>query len=268
MDLKIKRNLEEQVLWNANKIEETLGHVYEHLYIEYYGDETPSTPQKGEFWLNGSDILKLFNGVEWINLGVYPVPGPEGEQGKPGVKGEKGDRGERGMAGPQGPVGATGPVGPQGQKGDKGDKGDVGPVGPQGRQGVQGPRGLKGDKGETGPQGPIGLTGPQGEKGEKGDKGDPAPEGEINITFTDTYITDGEHTLYGVTEGFESGTNQSISNLQTELTNETTARQEDTEYLTGQLNTKQDKLTGKTVISSYVVDESNQTINITLETLE
>lgn len=34
------------------------------------------------------------------------------------------------------------------------------------------------------------------------------------------------------------------------------------------LANKQNKLTGKTVISSYVVDEGNQTINITLETLE
>ena len=45
---------------------------------------------------------------QWMNVGVFPAPGP------------KGDTGERGPAGPQGP------------KGDKGDKGDRGPAGPAG----------------------------------------------------------------------------------------------------------------------------------------
>ena len=133
-----------------------------------------------------------------------------------------------------------------GKFGAKGDKGDIGPAGPQGEPGPQGPQGIQGPTGPEGPRGPQGEPGPQGPQGPKGDTPE-LPTGEINIIFTDTYITDSQHTLYGVTEGFESGVNQSISNLQTG---------------------KQDKLTGKTVISSYVVDEANQTINITLETLE
>lgn len=157
-----------------------------------------------------------------------------------------------------------------GKFGAKGDKGDIGPAGSQGEPGPRGLQGIQGPAGPQGPRGPQGVKGDAGPRGPEGPKGDTPelPTGEINIIFTDTYITDNEHTLYGVTEGFESGVNQSISNLQTELTNETTARQQDTQNLTGQLNTKQDKLTGKTVISSYVVDEANQTINITLETLE
>lgn len=194
-----------------------------------------------------------------------------------------------------------------GKFGAKGDKGDIGPAGPQGEPGSRGPQGIQGPTGPEGPRGPQGVkgdVGPQGPQGPQGPKGDTPelPTGEINITFTDTYITDGTHTLYG-------GTGD-LTQINQKIDNEITARQEDTEYLTGEINKKQDilnetsnvtvgtvtasniqisntdslhvgdsnlttllankqnKLTGKTVISSYVVDEGNQTINITLETLE
>ena len=69
---------------------------------------------------------------EWFNIGLFPVPGP------------------------QGPAGEDGATGPQGEKGDKGDRG------PQGLQGPTGPQGLQG------PQGEQGIQGPQGPKGEQG----------------------------------------------------------------------------------------------------
>ena len=70
------------------------------------------------------------------------------------------DLGEFPLAGPQGPQGIQGP------KGDTGLKGDTGATGPQG---IQGPTGATGATGATGPEGP---TGPQGIQGPKGDPGD------------------------------------------------------------------------------------------------
>lgn len=69
---------------------------------------------------------------EWFNIGLFPVPGPQGPAGQDGQDG------------------ATGPRGPQGA------------TGPQGIQGIQGPQGLQGPQGEQGIQGP---QGPQGEQG-------------------------------------------------------------------------------------------------------
>ena len=240
----VYRNLQEQVYENAKDINElSTGKTYRGPY--------DSLDAIDNLLVGGLYLISDSNG----GYDIYRCDDADHKQftylGKFGAKGDKGD---------------IGPAGPQGEPGPRGPQGIQGPTGPQGPQGPQGPRGPEGPKGDVGPEGPKGDT-PE------------LPTGEINIILTDTYITDNEHTLYGVTEGFESGVNQSISNLQTELTNETTAlqteltnettaRQQDTQNLTGQLNTKQDKLTGKTVISSYVVDESNQTIHITLETLE
>ena len=69
---------------------------------------------------------------QWVDVGLFPAPGP------------------------QGPTGATGPQGVPGIQGVQGVRG------PQGIQGVQGLQGPKGDTGATGPQGP---QGPQGNPG-------------------------------------------------------------------------------------------------------
>ena len=76
------------------------------------------------------DVGEVSN--RWVNLGVFPAPGPQGEQG---------------------PQGETGPQGPQGPQGEQGIQGEQGP------QGVQGPAGATGATGATGPQGPQGIPG-------------------------------------------------------------------------------------------------------------
>ena len=68
----------------------------------------------------------------WFNIGVFPLPGPQGpqgiqgEKGEPGANGEKGPQGERGLQGPQGLQGPTGAQGPQGLQGPQGPQGPTG----------------------------------------------------------------------------------------------------------------------------------------------
>ncbi len=68
----------------------------------------------------------------WLNIGQFPLPGPQGEQGI------------------QGPTGPQGPQGEQGIQGLTGNTGAAGPQGPQGEQGIQGPQGPQGPQGENG----------------------------------------------------------------------------------------------------------------------
>lgn len=65
----------------------------------------------------------------WVNIGTFPLEGPQGPQG---------------LQGPQGPQG------PQGQKGERGEQGPQGPQGQRGMQGIQGPQGERGPQGGTG----------------------------------------------------------------------------------------------------------------------
>ena len=102
----------------------------------------------------------------WLNIGEFPLAGPQGETGPQGPVGPKGD-GSKWYAGTQNPtivaevndqylnttdgsvfsysnVGWTriGNI-----RGPQGVQGNIGPVGPTGAQGVQGPIGPKGDPG-------------------------------------------------------------------------------------------------------------------------
>lgn len=72
----------------------------------------------------------------WMDLGEFPLAGPQGLQGPKGDKGDTGLKGETGAAGPQGIQGPTGAAGPTGA---------TGPEGPTGPQGIQGPKGDPGD---------------------------------------------------------------------------------------------------------------------------
>lgn len=54
---------------------------------------------------------------DWLDLGIWPLPGP---------KGVPGDRGPQGPAGPQGPKGEKGNQGIAGPKGEKGNQGPAG----------------------------------------------------------------------------------------------------------------------------------------------
>ena len=145
------RNLQEQVLKNMDDIKSIKegSYVLDEFGIKVIGqvatsDDLPSgqdfeygdafavgTETPYELWIwTRTDEQGLIG--YWLDIGAFPVPGPQGETGE---------------------TGATGPQGPQGEKGDKGDKGDTGEQGPQGAKGD------KGDTGATGAQGPKGDTG-------------------------------------------------------------------------------------------------------------
>lgn len=146
-DGKEYRNLQEQVEKNKNDILYILEQegVLNEFGIKVVGevestDDLPSTDSEefaaleyGDTYAVGTEepyylyIKTRANGTHpndyWFNLGLFPLPGPQGPQGE------------------------TGPQGPQG---------------PQGEQGVQGIQGIQGPQGETGPQGPIGPQGVAG----------------------------------------------------------------------------------------------------------
>lgn len=69
---------------------------------------------------------------EWVNIGQFPLQGPQGVQGVPGPQGAPG------IQGPKGDTGLQGVQGVQGLQGQKGDKGDTGVQGPQGAKGEPG----------------------------------------------------------------------------------------------------------------------------------
>lgn len=159
IDSKEIRNLQEQVLKNAQDIADIQGaeriladfgikvlgrfDTYADL-IEAYPEETTEglafgdcftvgnadQPPYGFYvWTRTEDSAK--KGV-WFFLGEFPAVGPQGpkgDKGDTGERGEKGERGEQGIRGPVGPVGPRGAEGPQGERGQKGDKGDKGETG-------------------------------------------------------------------------------------------------------------------------------------------
>lgn len=147
------RNLQEQVLKNMQDIEAIEGGalvigefgikvIGQVISADYLPDPETYTGDYGDAYLVGATTpydyyiyTRAFedSDPQWLNIGVFPAPGPMGPQGPAGQDGAQGPRGV------QGPTGATGPMGlqgPQGAKGDKGDKGDTGAQGPQGPAGI------------------------------------------------------------------------------------------------------------------------------------
>jgi hypothetical protein len=224
------RNLQEQVLKNMDDIAAIQGGalVIGEFGIKVIGQvEDPSylpdpAEYEGEFgdaYLVGSEspydyyiFTRAFEGSEpqWINIGIFPAPGPQGPAGQDGQDGAQGPRGLTGAQGPRGEQGLQGPRGEQGPKGDKGDTGEQGPQGVPGTTytilgqtaseaslpspsivdrhsaylvGTEEPYDLYVIIGTSslewfnagpvalGPQGPQGIQGPQGPKGDKGDTG-------------------------------------------------------------------------------------------------
>ena len=140
----------------------------------------------------------------WMDLGEFPLAGPQGPQGIQGPQGATGQTGATGATGPQGPQGIQGPKGDPGDSfkiigtltstselptpteeirsnaylipDSEGDNhlwvitGTTELVWTDAGQivGIQGP---KGDQGPQGPQGATGATGPQGPQGPQGIQG-------------------------------------------------------------------------------------------------
>ena len=152
---KIYRNLQEQVLENADDIQ-TLFEMYGYKGPYASTDEITDPIDLG-LYLIGTTIpyeVYQYNATSqsWQDLGPFAAQGPQGPQGI------QGERGPQGFSGPQGPKGDTGSQGPQGERGPKGDKGDKGDTGATGPTGPQGPQGATGPQGPTGPAGADGLT--------------------------------------------------------------------------------------------------------------
>ena len=227
IDGKILRNLEEQVLKNQQDITniKSLGQLYS-FDIKVVGQVTdvndlpnPETYQ-GEFgdaYLVGTTLPydfyiytrpNQFNPANfWLNIGPFPLAGPQGETGPQGPQGETG-RGNTWSVSNNDPASTENRI-----NGDQHLNSSIGSVfslindvwvntgnirGPQGAQGIQGI------------QGPVGPIGPQGPKGDTGDVGGfiniagivetvdqlPTPESLGNLTIAYLVGTASPYTLY------------------------------------------------------------------------
>ena len=181
------RNLEEQVLKNQNDIKDIreASVILNQFGIKVVGqvadvnklpDPTSYPGSYGDAYLVGTKtpydyyILTRPNDEHntpfWLNIGQFPLAGPQGEQGEIGPQGPKGD-GSKWYTGTGNP---TIEAEPNDQylnttdgsvfsysnvgwtrigniRGTQGVQGPQGPIGPQGIQGVQGPKGDTGDVG-------------------------------------------------------------------------------------------------------------------------
>ena len=227
IDGKILRNLEEQVLKNQQDITniKSLGQLYS-FDIKVVGQVTdvidlpnPETYQ-GEFgdaYLVGTTLPydfyiytrpNQFNPANfWLNIGPFPLAGPQGKTGPQGPQGETG-RGNSWSVSNNDPTSTENRI-----NGDQHLNSITGAVcslinrvwvntgnirGPQGAQGMQGI------------QGPVGPIGPQGPKGDTGDVGGfiniagivetvdqlPTPESLGNLTIAYLVGTASPYTLY------------------------------------------------------------------------
>lgn len=148
-DGKEYRNLQEQVEKNKNDIlyileQEGVLNEFGLTVVEQIAtvDDLPSINSEefaaleyGDTYAVGTEepytlyIKTRANGTHpndyWFNLGLFPLPGPQGPQGERGEKGDTGERGEKGDPGVQGQRGEPGERGPQG---DPGPQGVAGPT--------------------------------------------------------------------------------------------------------------------------------------------
>ena len=154
-DNKTYRNLQEQVYENMRNIQDIQqgGLVLAEFGIKVIGnvDSAEDLPdpedyelvgQYGDAYLVGTEApydyyiftrpFEEGSDPQWLNIGTFPQPGPQGPAGQDGEQGPQGPRGLPGAKGDQGPTGLQGP------KGDKGDKGDTGATGAQGPKGDTG----------------------------------------------------------------------------------------------------------------------------------
>lgn len=178
---KTYRGLYEQVLKNAKDIEafkqgaETLAQFGISVKgILLSADDLPAVGvSNGDAYLVGEaagayNMYIWTNNVQWVNIGRFPAPGPQGVQGPRGAQitggtvlpttnNVSGDLFFNAQTDDiyQFSGGSWNLIGNiRGQKGDRGA---------QGLQGIQGPTGATGPQGPRGAQGPQGVQGPPGE---------------------------------------------------------------------------------------------------------
>lgn len=187
----VLRNLEEQVLKNQQDIEDFKAgkQTIEEFGIRVLGivptpADLPSQGDNyGDAYLVGSATpynmyiwSRFYNGdppSRWINIGVFPAPGPAGERGEIGsviTTGQGTDIPDPTRANDYYIDTLTGIMYKSIKSANRGFiwdagftiRGPVGPVGLQGKQGIQGPQGKQGNIGPIGPQGIQGERGPVG----------------------------------------------------------------------------------------------------------
>lgn len=190
------RNLEEQVLFNSNRIDSIIegNEVLAEMGIKVVGQVSSTTGlpnaetytgNYGDAYLVGTQapysyyiFTRPFAGEElpkWFNLGQFPVPGPQGPQGVRGPIGPMGESGKwyttdsvpnfNGYEGDMAIV-LTAPNNTNNGNilkwsDEEGDWLLVGNI-----RGPQGVKGANGIQGPVGPQGPQGLQGPAGPAGQ------------------------------------------------------------------------------------------------------
>lgn len=202
IDNKKYRNLQEQVLYLSDKIEnlEAEGGVLNEFGIKVVDrvDSSTSLPSVTDYIASqealGRELDELygdaiavgtsapytlyiftrqFSGAEepeWFNIGQFPLAGPQGPQGEQGPIGEQGERGSRWFVQNDNPSLVSGYK--LGDSWLNALTGDVYYFNGNSwiREGnIKGTQGIQGIPGPTGPQGiqgPIGLTGPQGPAGQ------------------------------------------------------------------------------------------------------
>ena len=164
------RNLQEQVLFNANELQALkqlqLGGV-KIINLIAHSEDLPVEATAGDAYLVGEGrtySLYVYIDGDYFDLGDFPLGGPVGPQGI-GIKGETGQRGSKFSIGTVKPAGLLDDLhidfngniyrfnGNEWQlfTNIRGPQGLVGPIGPRGPKGI----GEKGEKGETGLSAPA-----------------------------------------------------------------------------------------------------------------
>ena len=206
-DNKILRNLQEQVLYNSNVLEDFLkgDKTIAEFGLRVIGiyEELPDLSafhdlSSGDTILVGTQPPYTYyvytndrGEYQWVNIGIFPEVGPQGPQGIQGPQGEKGDASKWYYGTLPSPSGYT--------------EGDmwldsaynvyrltngvwINTVNIKGAAGPQGPRGYTGETGATGERGP---------KGEKGQAGAPySIKGTVASVSALEAITPVENTGY------------------------------------------------------------------------
>lgn len=187
IDGKQYRNLEEQVRKNKEDIQSIrdASEILNAFGIKVVGqvdtnDKLPNpTEYSGEYgdaYLVGTEtpydyyIFTRPNDTHitayWLNIGEFPLAGPQGPVGAQGLKGDKGD-GSKWYAGTQNPT-IIAEVNDQYLNTTNGSVFSYSSSGWTRIGNIRGPQGIQGIQGNQGIQGSIGPVGPQGERGDVG----------------------------------------------------------------------------------------------------
>lgn len=178
------RNLEEQVLKNQQDIQDFKdgNQTIAEFGITVVGilssaDQLPASGDNfGDAYLIGTETpydMRVWTRnipeqrAMWVDLGAFPLQGPQGPKGDKGSQIYSGD-GLPAIIGQEGDIYINTSTGILYQYEDTEWKEKFsikGPMGPRGLQGLQGIQGPKGERGSMGPMGPRGIQGPKGDYG-------------------------------------------------------------------------------------------------------